>query len=158
MTSTPGQRRGRPLMFLASLCLGWVLLRVAILALWPLEPVTYAPNAEMVMADQLLASSKQTLAPEGADGDRSQDKPAREAGAALADEKGDPVHSASAELIGLDPAPLTHLEGDLGAPSAAGAHATLWIAASGSYDAAPGGSGATVSQDDGGDSEKEIAQ
>lgn len=130
MTSTPDQRRGRPVVFLVGLCLGWVALRVTILALWPEEPVATTADEALAAAEVPLVASEQALAKKDADRGEARDEPARPA------DDSSPATSPSGEVLGLDPAPPAHLQGDFGAPSTAAAHASLWIAASGSYEVA----------------------
>ena len=131
MTGTPDQRRGRPVVFLASLCLGWVALRVTILALWPDEPGETIAEPGLAIAEVPLVASEPARATKDADKIEAREEFARQS------DNRDPVRSSSAKVLGLDPAPPAHLQGDFGAPDTAAAHASLWIAASGSFEVAP---------------------
>ena len=135
MTNRAYQRRGRPLVFLASVCLGWVALRVSLLALWPEEPGV--PMVDPAPAEIQQVSSGRTIVREDANHGPPVGEDASESRAtpALAEAEGKgPV---AQEVIGLDAAPPAHLQDGLETPTMALAHSSLWIAASGTFDAPP---------------------
>ena len=113
-------RRGRPLAFLATLCITWIGLRLVVLAAWPqaeAPALATAEPAEQVAGD--IAGQVQPPAPVGerADPQVSEAEPAVEGLPAL--EAPPPAHLYN----GLDPLP------------AAAAHNVLWMDASGGFEA-----------------------
>ena len=156
MTNRAYQRRGRPLVFLASVCLGWVALRVSLLAVWPDQPA--APLADPAPAEAQQVSNGQTIAradaspvtPVGEDDSESRATPALDE----AEAKG-PVAQG---VIGLDAAPPAHLQDGLETPTMAVAHSSLWIAASVTFDAPPIATEAASAGAYGGQSDTEADQ
>lgn len=145
MTGTPDQRRGRPVVFLAGLCLGWVALRVTILALWPDEPGETIAEPGLAVAEVPLVASEPARSTKDAVKIEARGEVARSS------DNRDPVGSRSDKVLGLDPAPPAHLQSEFGAPEAAAAHASLWIATSGSYEVAPDANDEAIRPDDEGE-------
>lgn len=114
-------RRGRPLAFLASLCIAWIGLRIALLAVWPeAEAPALAKDEPAVHIARDIAGQVQApaLVGERADPQVPEAEPAVESPPAL--EAPPPAHLGN----GLDPLP------------AAAAHNVLWMDASGGFEAA----------------------
>lgn len=127
MSAGSASRRGRPVLFLGTVCLAWVALRMTSLALWPEEPV---PGIEREVPAEVLAeaSAVSRSTPDDTPPASALDNPSRSAG------------PTPATVEGLDPAPPAHLQSDFGTAPAVAAHSALWIAAAAGPEA--GGEGA----------------
>ena len=121
MSARSVTRRGRPLAFLATLCITWIGLRLVVLAAWPEAEAPALAKAEPAVQVAVdIAGQVQPPVPPGerADPQVAEAEPAVEGPPAL--EAPPPAHLDN----GLDPLP------------AAAAHNVLWMDASGGFEAA----------------------
>ena len=120
MSTHEATKRGRPLVFLATLTFAWIGLRLAILGAWP-EVETAAP-AQAEPTVQIALLSGEEVKPTVADSPTADPEVTRKA-------------LATAEPVDLDAPPPAHLKNDFDPLPAAAAHNALWMDASSGFDA-----------------------